>query len=87
MFKINLLSIKRNLQSRDKIVFNNLFTLTKNAFTKLNVNILIFEKQLTLIKKFIIIIVSRKFDYRFYYKKALITIIYIKKVNEINTFF
>ena len=44
MFEISLSSIKRNLQDRDKAIFDNLFALTKNTFTKLNVDALMFEK-------------------------------------------
>ena len=79
IFEINLLSIKRNLQNRDKAIINNLFVLIKNVFIKFNINASMFEKQLTLTNSFNVIIFSRKFNYRSYYKEALITIAHKNK--------
>ena len=51
---ISLLLIKRNLQGLNKIIFDNLFFITKITFIKSYTKTLIFVKQSTLITSLLI---------------------------------
>ena len=44
ILNVNLLSIKRNLQNLNKVIFDNLFFIIKITFIKLYAKILIFVK-------------------------------------------